>query len=247
MDLENKLLISITAGFLNIIVSTYTPALMKKDRTPLMKKVKNIFNIKKKLLITTSILISLLVFAILSINNKLDTMSNQYLFTTNENSSIFYSPDSYKLSSTSSSRMEGNMFIDLGDNLPVPQNNEKINKLSDMLEDTSDNTYQLLTQVMEKDKNPYTQSIFPNTNTTTTGATGATTATNTGATNTTATSATTGVATTATTTGATNTTATSATTVAATNTGATTGATTLPTTGAGADTNTSSNKYRFMK
>jgi hypothetical protein len=118
MDLENKLLISITSGFLNIILSTYIPALMKKNNKPLMKKVRNIFNSNRKFLITTSILISILVFAILSINEKLDMISSHYLSTNDENSSIFYSPHSYQLSSTSSTLVEANMFIPPGDNIP---------------------------------------------------------------------------------------------------------------------------------
>ena len=72
MDLEYKLLVSAVAGVLNMTLSTVVPCLLKKTNKPLLTNVKTVFSNNKKLILTSSILISLLVFLALTITPELD-------------------------------------------------------------------------------------------------------------------------------------------------------------------------------
>ena len=117
MNLENKLLVSITAGFLNMLLSISIPCLIKNVKKPFMVKVKTVFNNNKKLILTSSLLISILVFIALTITDELNNVfvnyNNSKLDNTYDSSELFYSVDTKALLQST----DDEMFVTPGQNM----------------------------------------------------------------------------------------------------------------------------------
>jgi len=98
--LENKILISIVSGFLNMLLSITVPCLLKNNNRPLLKNIKMVFNNNKKLIITSSLLVSILTYLALTVTDELENIfsedsSNVKIVKINEympsTSDVFYS------------------------------------------------------------------------------------------------------------------------------------------------------------
>jgi hypothetical protein len=117
MNLENKLLVSITAGFLNMLLSITIPCLIKKVKQPFMVKVRTVFNNNKKLILTSSLLISILVFLALTITDELNDVfiNNNTSYTSSNTSELYYSDDTRAVLQST----DYDMFVPPGrDNIP---------------------------------------------------------------------------------------------------------------------------------
>jgi hypothetical protein len=117
MNLENKLLVSITAGFLNMLLSIIIPCLIKKVKQPFMVKVRTVFNNNKKLILTSSLLISILVFLALTITDELNDVfiNNNTSYTSSNTSELYYSDDTRAVLQST----DYDMFVPPGrDNIP---------------------------------------------------------------------------------------------------------------------------------
>ncbi len=98
--LENKILISIVSGFLNMLLSITVPCLLKNNNKPFLKNIKMVFNNNKKLIITSSLLVSVLTYLALTVTDELENIfsedsSNVKIVKINEyipnTSDVFYS------------------------------------------------------------------------------------------------------------------------------------------------------------
>jgi len=121
MNLENKLLVSITAGFLNMLLSIIIPCLIKKVKQPFMVKVRTVFNNNKKLILTSSLLISILVFLALTITDELNDVfiNNNTSYTSSNTSELYYSDDTRAVLQST----DYDMFVPPGrDNIQGQQN-----------------------------------------------------------------------------------------------------------------------------
>jgi hypothetical protein len=71
MDFD--LFVAITAVFINLILSTIIPCLLKESNEPILVDIKNVFKNNKKLIITSSIVVGFIVYLTLKIADSLDT------------------------------------------------------------------------------------------------------------------------------------------------------------------------------
>ena len=74
--MDSHILIALTGAFINMVLSTTVPCLVKKTDQPFLKDVKKVFEVNRQVIITSSIIVAFTIYLALKIAPELHLSDN---------------------------------------------------------------------------------------------------------------------------------------------------------------------------